>query len=151
MDSTQLLGQQIEALVRAHVTAHQVELTASVTAAVMRGFASVENKPVSQRPQTKSPSKHAQSQKTISRSKHTQARTPEELAALSEAFYSAVCDKPGETMLVLAAQIGATTRQLKVPVLKLKQAGRVHSVGGQAKTRYFPRVGGAKASQEVSS
>ena len=139
MNSTQILGQQIEALVRAHVSAYQVELTASVTTAVKRGFTAVKSQPVSQPRQKKSPSKRAPQ------------RTPEELAALSEAFYSVVCDKPGETMAVLASQLEMTSRQLEVPVLKLKRAGRVRSVGLRAKTRYFPLVGDAKASEAVNS
>ncbi len=61
-----------------------------------------------------------------------------ELTALAERFYRALCSKPGETMAVLAADVGATPRELHRAVAGLKQAGRVRSVGERSKTVYFP-------------
>ena len=61
-----------------------------------------------------------------------------ELTALGERFYRALCSKPGETMAVLAADVGATPRELHRAVAGLKQAGRVRAVGQRAHTRYFP-------------
>ena len=63
-----------------------------------------------------------------------------ELTALGERFYRALCSKPGETMAVLAADVGATPRELHRAVAGLKQAGRVRAVGQRAHTRYFPRA-----------
>ena len=61
-----------------------------------------------------------------------------DLAALGERFYRTLCGKPGETMTVLAAEVGATARELHRAVGRLKQAGRVRTVGQRAHTRYFP-------------
>ena len=61
-----------------------------------------------------------------------------ELAELGERFYRALCNKPGEAMGVLAADVGATPRELHRAVAGLKQAGRVRAVGQRAHTRYFP-------------
>src|SRR5262245_16574809 len=47
-----------------------------------------------------------------------------ELTALGERFYRALCNKPGETMAVLAVDVGATPRELHRAVAGLKQAGR---------------------------
>lgn len=68
-----------------------------------------------------------------------------ELTALGERFYRAVCSKPGETMTVLAADVGATPRELHLAVLGLKQAGRVRAVGQRAHTRYFPLANSSAA------
>ena len=67
-------------------------------------------------------------------------RAPPEIAALGEQFYRAVCEKPGETMAVLAAQVGRLPRELNRPMVHLKRAGRVRSVGQRHLTRYFPMV-----------
>lgn len=68
-----------------------------------------------------------------------------ELAALGERFYRALCSKPGETMAVLAADVGATPRELHRAVAGLKQAGRVRAVGQRAHTRYFPLANSSAA------
>lgn len=65
-------------------------------------------------------------------------RASGELAALGERFYAALSKKPGETMTVLAAEVGASARELHRAVAQLKQAGRVRAVGQRSKTRYFP-------------
>ena len=61
-----------------------------------------------------------------------------EIAALGERFYQAVCAKPGETMTVLAAEVGVSARELNRSVRSLRQAGQVRSVGQRHLTRYFP-------------
>ena len=68
----------------------------------------------------------------------SQRRTPAEIAALGDRFYQAVCAKPGETMTVLAADVGASARELHRPMSLLKRDGRVRSVGQRHRTRYFP-------------
>jgi predicted Zn-dependent protease len=65
-------------------------------------------------------------------------RTPEEIAALGERFYEAVVARPGETMSVLSAEVGVTSRELHRSVTNLKAAGRVRSAGHKHMTRYFP-------------
>lgn len=67
------------------------------------------------------------------------ARRPaDEIGALSEQLYEAVCQTPGETMSVLAPKIGSTARALNRPMLALRRAGRIRSVGTKYQTRYFP-------------
>ena len=41
-------------------------------------------------------------------------------------------------MSVIAPVVGATARELNRPMLRLKQVGRVRSVGTRHATRYFP-------------
>jgi hypothetical protein len=65
-------------------------------------------------------------------------RAAEEIGALSERLYEAVCRTPGERMVVIAPVVGATARELNRPMMRLKQAGRVRSVGTRHATRYFP-------------
>jgi hypothetical protein len=65
-------------------------------------------------------------------------RPSNEIGALSERFYEALCRSPGETMTVLAPIVGATARELNRPMLVLKRAGRIRSVGTRHATRYFP-------------
>jgi hypothetical protein len=68
-----------------------------------------------------------------------------ELTVLAERFYSVLCSKPGETMAVLAADVGATPRELHRAVAGLKHAGRVRAVGQRAHTRYFPLANSSAA------
>jgi hypothetical protein len=72
-------------------------------------------------------------------------RAASELAALGEQFYRAACAKPGETMTVLAAEVGVSARELHRAVARLKQAGRVRAVGQRSQTRYFPMASGTAA------
>jgi hypothetical protein len=74
------------------------------------------------------------------------ARAPEEVAALGERFYEAVCAKPGERMMVLASDVVASARELRRPVALLKRSGRVRSVSARDLTRYFPMTTKAAAS-----
>jgi hypothetical protein len=60
------------------------------------------------------------------------------MAAVSEKLYRAVCARPGETMAVLAADLDAPVLGLQRPMMHLKQAGQVRSVGQRNMTRYFP-------------
>ena len=65
-------------------------------------------------------------------------RPSDEIGALSERFYEALCQSPGEKMAVLAPLVGATPRDLNRPMLLLKRSGRIRSVGTKHATRYFP-------------
>jgi|SRR5271170_2447333 hypothetical protein len=75
---------------------------------------------------------------TSSRSRTGARRAAEEIGALSERLYETVCRTPGERMAVIAPVVGATARELNRPMMRLKQAGRVRSVGTRHATRYFP-------------
>ena len=135
MMSSDNLERQIETLIREHMAACH----AAVAATVERVFAAARSEPASWPRPAKSPSMR------IPR------RTPEELSALGERLYSAICAKPGETMTVLATQLGTTPRRLERPVARLKRAGRVRSVGERSQTRYFPLVGDATGDKAVNA
>jgi hypothetical protein len=65
-------------------------------------------------------------------------RASDEIVSLSERFYEAVCQSPGETMTVLAPIVGAPARDLNRSTLLLKRTGRIRSAGTRQGTRYFP-------------
>jgi len=65
-------------------------------------------------------------------------RASTELEALGEQFYRTLCARPGETMKVLAAEVGVSARELHRAVARLRQAGRVRTVGERSSMRYFP-------------
>ena len=67
-------------------------------------------------------------------------RTTEEVEDLAERLCAAVHAQPGETMLGLAPAVGTTPSELSVPVDRLRQQGRVRTVGQRQHTRYFPAV-----------
>lgn len=69
---------------------------------------------------------------------NSQRRTQAEIETLCDRLYQAVCEKPGETMTVLAKGLNSMAIQLKKPMAHLKQADRVRSVGQKNFTRYFP-------------
>lgn len=127
MNSSRDLGEKIEKLVRELVHAHIEETRAAVLAAVTRAVgASAKAEPV-----------RAASKKQAPR-KTGRRRAPHEVGALAETLYKQVCAKPGESMLVFAAELGATARELHRPMMTLKRAGRVRAVGERHRTRYFP-------------
>lgn len=72
-------------------------------------------------------------------------RVAADIAALGERFYHVVCSKPGETMTVLASQVGASPQELHLAVVRLKEAGRVRAVGQRSQTRYFPLANSSAA------
>ncbi|MCG8553801.1 MAG: hypothetical protein MJD61_00715 [Proteobacteria bacterium] len=113
------LERQIEQLVGEHLAA----VRAAASAAVYRALGAPTAVPKPTRPQRGSPSGR---------------RTPEQIAALGERLYEALCAQPGQTMSVLAPQLGATPVELQRPMAVLKRAGRVRSVGKRQRTRYFP-------------
>lgn len=113
------LQSEIEKLVRAHLAAQR----AAATAAVERAFAA------SATPKSAT----AQRRQTWGR-----RRPPKEVAGLAEKLFESVRAHPGETMAVIAPQVGEPARALIRPMHHLKQAGRVKSVGQRHLTRYFP-------------
>lgn len=129
--SNQELGERIERLVQEHIAASRKTAQKAVERAFALG--------------TVVPSRARQGRKN-SGSGSSKRRTPMEIAALGERLYEAVCAKPGETMSVLAADVGVSARELHRPMSTLKRGGRVRSVGARSFTRYFPMTNGASAS-----
>lgn len=120
------LSKKIEALVKEHIDASRK----AAAIAVERAFNAAEPK------RRRQPPKGAASGRR---------RTSDEVAELGERFLEVLCASPGETIAVLAAQIGVAPRDLQRSVALLKQAGRVRSVGQKRATRYFPTAKGARA------
>jgi hypothetical protein len=132
-ESNRDLVQQIEQLVREHIDATR----RAAAAAVERAFSSATpSRPVRTRSNSSEPSKRVGSAR----------RSQADLAALADRLHELVCAQPGETMAVLAPQLGATSSELDRPMTALKKAGRVRSVGQRHLTRYFPTVPRAAAS-----
>jgi hypothetical protein len=121
------LAEGIEHLVREYITTIRIAAQGAVERAVAAsvgggGVASAKRRA----PSAAAPSRQG-------------ARRPsDEIGSLSERFYEALCRSPGEKMTVLAPIVGATSRELNRPVLLLKRAGRIRSVGVKHATRYFP-------------
>jgi hypothetical protein len=115
------LPNQIERLVREHLTAQQK----AATAAIERAFASVA-------------APAAPARTLPPRVRTGRRRAPAEVARLAERLCEAVRENPGETMTVIASQVGETPRALNRPMSHLKSAGRVRSAGQRHLTRYFP-------------
>ncbi len=77
----------------------------------------------------------------------SERRDSTQVAGLAERLYDAVCARPGAGMTVLGAQVGASARELYLPITLLKRAGRVRSVGARHATRYFPMASEAAAAE----
>jgi predicted Rossmann fold nucleotide-binding protein DprA/Smf involved in DNA uptake len=112
------LQNKIERLVREHLA----EQRRAATAAVERAFAC-----------TTLPDRAP-----VARSTSGRRRARSEMSALADRLYAAVRAKPGETIAVIAAEVGETAKALHRPMARLKQAGRVRSAGQRHLTRYFP-------------
>ena len=117
------LSEQIEQLVRAHIEAARREASEAVERAFSRANA-------------------APRARAVRRSSRTAGRRREsaELSVLSERLYEAVCAHPGETMTVLAPELGSSARALHRPMAGLKRSGRVRSVGQRRDARSYPVV-----------
>src|SRR5450759_4096360 len=93
-NSAQDLGQSIEQLIQEHIAAIRM----CAQEAVVRAFASAAS------------ARTGRARR--SRSTPGKKRASAEIVALGERFYQAVCAKPGETMVVLATEVGASAREL---------------------------------------
>lgn len=124
------LQDQIERLVREHIAASR----RAVTAAVERAFG------------TATDARPKRTRDVASKAGESRRRPPEEVAALGERLYRAICANPGAAMSALAPHVGATPRELNRPAILLRRAGRVRSVGQRHATRYFPVVAKAERS-----
>jgi hypothetical protein len=130
-NTTSDLGRRVEQLVEEHIAASR----RAAQEAVERAFSSAARRA----PAVRSP-RSAATGRTFKR------RPPDEVAALGERLYRAVCANPGAAMTVLAVEVGASVRELNRPMTRLKRAGRVRSVGARHLTRYFPMAGKVAAS-----
>ena len=129
--SSQDLGRRIEQMVEEHIAASRQ----AAVEALQRAFAAG-----GRRAPSPKPAPRPATGRTFER------RPPGQVAALGEQLYRAVCANPGAAMTVLAAEVGATVRELHRPMTLLKRAGRVRSVGARHLTRYFPMAGKLVAS-----
>jgi acyl-CoA reductase-like NAD-dependent aldehyde dehydrogenase len=117
------LERQIEQMVSAHVAA----LRRAAQGAVERAFAAASATVPAEAPSRPRASRGA-----------SRRRAGSELSALGERFFEALSRKPGETMLVLSAEVGASPRELHRAVARLRESGRVRTIGSRSQTRYFP-------------
>lgn len=113
-----VLQEQVERLVREHL-AEQRRLALS---AVERAFAVAT---LGSRPST-------------TRARSGGRRSTQEMSEVSERLYEAVCAHPGETIVVIGAQLGLPARALSRPMAHLRSSGRVRTAGQRHLTRYFP-------------
>ncbi len=70
-------------------------------------------------------------------------RAPEEVAQLGARLFEQVRARPGESMLVFAAELEMSVREVQRPMTLLEREGRVRSVGERHLMRYFPALGKA--------
>jgi hypothetical protein len=116
------LSRQIERVVQEHIAASRL----AAAAALDRAFGAAGNS--------------ARASGSARQEATSRRRAPSEIADVAERLYQAVCAKPGETMSVLAADLGSSWQVLSRPMAHLRRAGRVRSVGQRHLTRYFPLV-----------
>jgi hypothetical protein len=116
------LRKRIERVVQDHIAASRK----AAEAAVARGFSTATRGKSSSRPQPGGARQIGRRRPSL------------EIAALADRLCEAVRASPGETMAVLAPQIGESARALQRPMAQLKSSGRVRSVGNKHLTRYYP-------------
>ncbi len=66
-------------------------------------------------------------------------RTPQQLRALLGRVTAAIQGKPGQSVEELAAALSLSTRELTLPLLKLREQKTIVTKGKQRATRYFLR------------
>lgn len=124
-------GTELESAIERLVHEHMAALRASASAAVERAF-----------------SQHRRSSSRATPTKRRASgtrRAPDDVAALAEKLYEAVCANPGAAMPKLASLLDTSARALNRPAVLLRRAGRLRSVGQRQATRYFPMTGKASA------
>jgi hypothetical protein len=93
-------------------------------------------------------SRSVQAQRSAKRTVHrpstprlaTKRRTASELDETCEKLCALVRARPGESIVTLAEDMGASAGTLQRPMAKLRTEGRVRSVGERHLMRYFPAV-----------
>ncbi len=124
----------MEQLVREHLAACEAAAAVAVRIAFQRASNSSSK---SSRKSTRSRSSASRRSRSIARAPSPR-RSRDEITALEERLYEAIRRHPGETMAVIAPAVGATGRELNLPATRLRNNGRVRSVGQRQHTRYFP-------------
>jgi cytochrome c5 len=124
------LAEGIERLVREYMSTIRATAQAAVERAVAVGIGG--------RPTTSMKERRSAAAPSAAPAHLGKRRAAEEIGMLGERLYEALCQTPGETMVVLAPVVGATARELHRPMTVLKRAGRIRSVGTRHATRYFP-------------
>jgi hypothetical protein len=66
-------------------------------------------------------------------------RTPEELEAMTKNLLAAIKKTPGQRIEQLATGLGASTKELALPTLKLFEAKAISSKGQRRGTTYFAK------------
>lgn len=125
-NTTVELEKQIEQMVSGHVAA----LRKAAQGAVERAFAAASAS-------VAAPPAVAASRPRAARATGKR-RAKSELSALGERFFEVLSLKPGETMGVLSAEVGASPLELHRAVARLREAGRVRTIGERSQMRYFP-------------
>jgi len=133
------LTQRIEELVRELADEHMAQVRQRVVATVMGALAGT----------TTTAPQHNKATKKGKRAP-SRRRDPAEVTAVAERLHKAVCAKPGEAMVVFATELDTTVRELHRPMANLKRSGRVRSVGERHRTRYFPGLATAAASEAAT-
>ena len=128
--TTTELERQIEQMVAAHVAA----LRKAAQGAVERAFAMASVATPTVAP-TRPRAVRAMSKRRLS----------SELAALGERFFEALSRRPGETMAVISTEVGASPHELHRAVARLREAGRVRTIGERSQMRYFPLSAGVSS------
>lgn len=80
-----------------------------------------------------------------SKKKETSQRSKDEIAALETQFLAVVRSNPGQSMAVLASQVGVKRSELRVPVVRLRAKKKIKLVGQRQFTCYFPVEGDVAA------
>jgi hypothetical protein len=132
-NTTAELETRIEQMVAEHVAAVRKAAQAAVERAFAGAGASVA-----------APSVVTPSRPRIARTA-AKRRTGTELSALGERFFEALSRKPGETMAVLSAEVGASPVELQRAVARLREANRVRTIGERSQMRYFPLLANASS------
>ena len=116
--STSSLEQKIQTTVEQLMREHLAACETAVAAAVREGLRRAAESSGGRR-----------GAKTSRRRAPSQRRSREHLAQLERRLYEAVCAQPGETMVVLAKAVGASSRELSRPAMRLRHQGRIRSAG----------------------
>lgn len=71
-------------------------------------------------------------------------RSTAAVADVAEALLAHVKANPGQSISDIAAALGATSKELRLPVLKLIEDGKLRTTGQRRGTKYFAGRGGAR-------
>jgi len=121
------LEASVEALIQQQLAAYEAQLREALARTLAKA------RPAAQRRKATKP-KAAPARRASS----TQRRSADEMDAFAARLFEAVESSPGETMAVLAPRLGVSARELERPVLRLKKAGRIKTVGERSRMRYYP-------------